>query len=105
MYLINVEKASNYEKAFLSRMRIDIRKKIQNASVFLMAEAKSKEEVINLKDIIIMKDATGKCHKKSSFRKIDFEVIDNDEFNSLQPDYFNGKYICEVIITSEPDKI
>ena len=102
MKLVNIEHLDNYEGAFLSHMQIDLREKIQNCKLFLIAEVHDKSEVLSCKKAIIMRDADGLCHTKESFRHIDFEIISDDEFEKHPKEYFIDKFICEVC---KPNKI
>lgn len=101
MKLLNINSLQDFEEVFLSHMEEGIRKKIENSKVFLILKAKDKESVQFCESAAVMRDTKQLCVSKEAFYGLDFEVIDNSEISSYSPDYFIGKCICNVIITSE----
>lgn len=101
MKLININQIFNYEDVFLSRMRVDLRERMQNSEVFIIVSAKDKDNVISCDKAILMRDSNGLCKTKEYFDQIDFEIIDNKELHNYLPEYFIGKNICSVNITDD----
>lgn len=98
MKLLNVNHVDDYKEA-LSHMQIDLRKKMQKTAVFVLAKVKNKDKanIAACTEVIIMRDKDNLCNTKENFDKIDFEIINRDEFDNYLPEYFDGKYICEIM--------
>lgn len=97
MKLVNVTSVIDYENLFLFGMRVDLREKIQNSNIFVVAKLKDESDVISCNKVIMLKDSDGLCRTRNSFHEINFELISDDEISNYLPEYFIGKYICDVI--------
>lgn len=97
MLLNKVKHVDDYENAFLSHMRIDLREKMQIANVFIIANKNNKRNIKRCKEAVVISDPSGLCDVKETFDKIDFEIITNEELENNNLEYFIGKNICVVV--------